>query len=419
VEPTATDIKKAAHICIDEKFIDAAIVSFMNTPKLESHFFCFKDESSPFEHIKRTDQITRVSGAKKLITIINERFDVVFLHSLCFYPGMLLKLRKDIKIVWIIWGFDIYSEKRFFAKDYKRLLAIDQYGPATAALMRARKRSKSAALDKNERRLRLKKSRFPLLRLVLDSPVARDSGLADCAEFIRMKLEGIQYRRFVNRVDFIATVLPIEHDLIKKHNAGFKAEFFFFRYLVENTEFYDSNTAGKNVLIGNSCTETNNHIDVIEKLKAADVADRKWIIPLSYGNLGDYRRQLLEYFAREKLEAAVPLLDFMPFDDYLQVISSCQYAVFGYKRQQGMGNIYQMLLIGAKVFLYKDSIVYKHLKAQGYILFTIDDDLNHENLNEPLAEEQKKHNRALNLQSRNWSEHIKKLNASIDMLYSE
>ena len=53
-----------------------------------------------------------------------------------------------------------------------------------------------------------------------------------------------------------------------------------------------------------------------------------------------------------------------------------------------MGNIYKCLSGGIKIFLYKDSIVYKQLKLDGYHVYTIDDDLRGDALQHPLSLEE-------------------------------
>jgi hypothetical protein len=41
---------------------------------------------------------------------------------------------------------------------------------------------------------------------------------------------------------------------------------------------------GNNILIGNSSSYSNNHLEVFEHLKTFDLEDKKLIVPLSYGN---------------------------------------------------------------------------------------------------------------------------------------
>ena len=68
--------------------------------------------------------------------------------------------------------------------------------------------------------------------------------------------------------------------------------------------------------------------------------------------------------------------DFIPKEEYFRIIDQCGVAIFGHVRQQAVGNISHMLLKGKKVFLYKDSIIYKSFTSLNYKLFSLEDDLN-------------------------------------------
>ena len=57
-------------------------------------------------------------------------------------------------------------------------------------------------------------------------------------------------------------------------------------------------------------------------------------------------------------------------------MSGCTHAIFGMIRQSGLGNIYLCFRKGIKVFLFKDSILYKQFKTDGYHVFSIEDELN-------------------------------------------
>ena len=69
-------------------------------------------------------------------------------------------------------------------------------------------------------------------------------------------------------------------------------------------------------------------------------------------------------------------------------------------RQQAMGNIFLCLLCGIKVFLFKESIVYKQLIESGYFVFSIEDDLNDLSLQTLLSKEQAYNNFQLCMRSK-------------------
>ena len=51
-----------------------------------------------------------------------------------------------------------------------------------------------------------------------------------------------------------------------------------------------------------------------------------------------------------------------------------------------------MLRMGIKVFFFEDSIMYKHLKREGYHVFSIEKDLNDNSIATPLTYEMALHN---------------------------
>ena len=80
------------------------------------------------------------------------------------------------------------------------------------------------------------------------------------------------------------------------------------------------------------------------------------------------------------------LEDFIPFKEYISYLDSITHAVFGQIRQQAIGNINFCFERGIKIYLYSDSIIYKQLNKWGYIIYTIENDLTSDSLNEVLDE---------------------------------
>ena len=84
--------------------------------------------------------------------------------------------------------------------------------------------------------------------------------------------------------------------------------------------------------------------------------------------------------------------DFMSLHNFFLYCRTISHAIFGMMRQQGMGNIFTFLRDGAKVYLFKDSVIAQQLRKDGYVFFTIEDDLNQESLSTCLSEEDARHN---------------------------
>ena len=61
----------------------------------------------------------------------------------------------------------------------------------------------------------------------------------------------------------------------------------------------------------------------------------------------------------------------------------------------GYGNIIYLLLLGVKIFLNKESLIFLNLKKNNVILFSIQDDLNNESVKTPLSLIDSNHNKKI------------------------
>jgi hypothetical protein len=129
---------------------------------------------------------------------------------------------------------------------------------------------------------------------------------------------------------------------------------------------------GDNLLLGNSACENNNHIEMIDLLSEIDLDGRQVICPLNYGSK-IYADIVIEYAAQKLGSRFVPILDFLPFDKYMNLISNCSTVLMNHRRQQALGNIDSMLAKGAKVFLREENPAYECYSSKGITIFKIQD----------------------------------------------
>ena len=108
-----------------------------------------------------------------------------------------------------------------------------------------------------------------------------------------------------------------------------------------------------NTQLGNSADPSNNHIEVLEKLRKYKDEDIKIFTPLSYGNQ-EYAKEVIAYGQKIFKEKFVPLTEFMLFEKYLDFLGSIDIAIFAHKRQQAMGNTITLLGLGKKVYMRSD-----------------------------------------------------------------
>jgi hypothetical protein len=132
----------------------------------------------------------------------------------------------------------------------------------------------------------------------------------------------------------------------------------------------------RTIIVNHQASKTGNHITIMKKLKSLTGIDDYHIFsPLSYG-ARSIRRYVCwkgrKYF-KGNFHA---LTDFVPRDDYYNLVGSAEIAIFGQLRQEAAGNIEFFLTNGTKVFMREDNVLYQHYKKQGYIIFSFEKDLN-------------------------------------------
>lgn len=268
-------------------------------------------------------------------------FDLIVIHYLRIEDCAYLATHNVQKpMVWFCWGADIFDQGKF---------------------------KKKFLLQKT---LNLKRKMYfregfkeGLEELIFDIfPFAKDY-----SKISQTKLKALE------KIDYMVPVMPGDYALIQE-NYNLKPALHHLNYvspLVESESF--EGISGNNILLGNSSTFTNNHLEAIDQLKQLDLGDRKVIIPLSYGN-----QNLAEYikkYAYKKLgnERVVILKDFIPFSEYNQILNSCEILIMNHMRQQAVGNIVQGLLNGAHIYLREESTVYQYLREYEFKVSSFND----------------------------------------------
>lgn len=156
-----------------------------------------------------------------------------------------------------------------------------------------------------------------------------------------------------------AYVAPMEGDPRESHAEMFR--------IVRNRK-NDSDTV--QILLGNSATKENQHIEALDVLQQFAQERMRIICPLSYGD-AEYAKKIAEYGKRQFGNKFVPLMDYLSYEQYLDILASCDIGVFNNDRQQGMGNIFVLLAMGKKVFLRQDTSMWNNYCRKGYHLFPV------------------------------------------------
>lgn len=342
------------HLTPDDKFIDLAYRDFEALLPGVHRVFVI-DQIAKIRHIRQTP-VQHCTLEQARLAVIDPACTSVIFHALPRYFLPVLEAVPFGKpVIWIGWGYDIY-DLLLDDTSQSRLLAETRQ-----ALARAH-----GALD--------------------DQYVAPASqALSEATCLLLGKIH-----HFV--------CLETEYEKIRNRHPWFKSKHLIWSYGCPETDYgvLGQQAPGPNLLVGNSASPENNHLEVFKYIhERVDWQGRQIVVPLSYGDMA-YRQQVLEggrsYFG----EAFQPLMDFMSRDDYAAKLQSCGYVFMNHARQQAVGSVAMMMLQGARLFLNDRSLFYKWLDTQGALVEPIDSESGSLAL-QPLSAEERLHNRGIAL----------------------
>lgn len=107
----------------------------------------------------------------------------------------------------------------------------------------------------------------------------------------------------------------------------------------------------QHIMVGHSATPTCCHLETFKMLKSY-TGKIKIFCPLSYPDDKKYIQQVTEAGSELFGNDFVPLTEFMSYDKYVEFLNDMDIGIFNNNRQQGMGNITNLLYLGKKfIFL--------------------------------------------------------------------
>ncbi|MBY8275700.1 TDP-N-acetylfucosamine:lipid II N-acetylfucosaminyltransferase [Vibrio fluvialis] len=122
------------------------------------------------------------------------------------------------------------------------------------------------------------------------------------------------------------------------------------------------------VQIGNSSDPRNNHLDVLERISDSVKRNISITLPMSYGDK-QYSSKVEKYLKDKDDFDFFILKKYLTYDEYNNYLSSVDVAVFNHDRQQAVGNIIALLSLGKKVYIRSDITTYKFLLDKGFFVF--------------------------------------------------
>ena len=152
--------------------------------------------------------------------------------------------------------------------------------------------------------------------------------------------------------------------------ADFYPSILYLSNVFEENKYNKQTDSNKYVLIGNSADPSNNHKEVLMKIKTLNNEISKIICPLSYGDK-QYKDEIIKVGNSLYGDRFEPLDVFLPYTEYLQLLGNVDIAIFNHRRGQAMGNIINLLGMGKKIYMRDDIATYHMLKDLGVVVYPI------------------------------------------------
>lgn len=187
-------------------------------------------------------------------------------------------------------------------------------------------------------------------------------------------------------LSYFYSFLPEDFQQVKKQFPDLKAQYRPFSFISiqqarGNRTWEDARST--EVMIGHSASVSLHHAEVIDILAKLELKN-PFLFPLEYGDI-NYGREIKQY-ASTKLSGNLSFIEQrMDLPAYAQRLSKVGFAIFNFRWQEGLGNIMLLLWNGTKIFLRENSSAYIQFRKWGLVVFSIENDLDRQNLSTLLS----------------------------------
>ncbi|UAY50698.1 TDP-N-acetylfucosamine:lipid II N-acetylfucosaminyltransferase [Ferruginibacter albus] len=356
---------------IDDKFINDFIVDAENISLESTNRYIIRGYSKDLKYVThpKAEWIGDIEGAefKKLLSVITNK-DKVFIHWYDLpIAKTLLSIDLDIPLYVPLWGGEFYEEPLLVNKQWlfdkltlkyvnKRYLYPRTWARRPDLLLRQlitiyNKKKKAG------KEFELKRKTIQRINYLLLYPNTNE------ADFIRKSYQA-------NNI----VALPFSY------NQNFDLA----------SQIRPQNTLKNQttiIRIGNSATETNNHLDIFAALEKFKNEEIKVEVPLSYGET-DYATEVKNKGFQHFKNKFYPLENFISREEYIQQLNNVDVAIMFHNRQQALGNCVALLTLGKKLYLKKNNPLYSLFKKIGVNVFdaSIINTLSYKDFVEPLSQ---------------------------------
>lgn len=339
---------KILHLINDHQVIERTLGVYENLFPNQNEVLIFK-ETDKYKHLKAYSSRTRVTS-KNLIKVAKEYDFSCITHVIAHYMTMskidfIKIIPSHIHVCWEVYGYDLYNqflELNGFKISYTQKEKYYRYSLARTYLS-------------------------PLFNIALYL-----KGYRNVFKWEKNK----KFRYIANRIDSIQYCCKYDASFIEEYIHRKIPSYEVFNYSLSEVlgDLKDSPfVSGKNIMVGNSASFSNNHLYVLNFLQKIGLnSETKLIMPLSYGGTARYVDDV-----EKKYNDAFPgqvhtLRQYLPLHEYNKVFLNVNSCIMPAWRQESIGTIIICLYLGIKVFMSNNSPLYKWLIECGFKIYELE-----------------------------------------------
>lgn len=182
----------------------------------------------------------------------------------------------------------------------------------------------------------------------------------DATKFnLPVKLYEILRKPVIKRIGHVITYIDGDYELaVDWYNMNAVKEKMDKNYYPYSVDAKVSETVNNNqelkVLLGNSGSKTNKHLDALNKLKSVDDGKLQIYSPLSYGGKKSYVNKVILQGKEMFGDRFHPITGFMEYKEYMDMLNSIDIAFFYHDRQEALNNTISLIAKKKTVYIRSD-----------------------------------------------------------------
>jgi dTDP-N-acetylfucosamine:lipid II N-acetylfucosaminyltransferase len=323
------------HLMINDKFTDSFMQDVYDIGEEHNNAFWVRGSINDAQHIGNEHKIEWVENAGQTAVSLNQKLrngDRIYIHWFDLIAGAIAsQIPSSVPVYAYLWGGDFFEDPEIYHVKW----------------------------------IHDRKTRKYVIRSLFYStgyPASPMSFIKQpirgISKIIRARKQFLLKKEYVRRINFLILHPANTGDfqLVQKMYSHYGVKhvpgFYDLNFDLAAKLDYKQPGSQLKLLVGNSATSTNNHIDAFDKIRR--LSNVKVFCPLSYG-ADAYKAMVTKTGEKIFGDDFVPIHSFLTRQEYVGLMNEMDVVIMYHNRSQAFGNIVTALTLGKRVFLKKQN----------------------------------------------------------------